>query len=82
MTQRFLLVLKDVISYLSLNFINYLCQKDFRARRNSDLILQEAVPGLCFYTQFCDRHGRIEQLYESNEQPGANLHFCARYFQA
>ena len=24
--------------------------KDFRARCNSDLILQEAVPGLCFYT--------------------------------
>ena len=36
--------------------------KDFRARRNSYLILQEVAPGLCFYTQFCDRPGRNEQL--------------------
>ena len=34
--------------------------KDFRYSRNSDLILQNAVPGLCFYTQFCDKHGRVQ----------------------
>ena len=42
--------------------------KDFQARHNSDLILQKVVPGLCFYTQFCDRPGRNEQLYGFNEQ--------------
>ena len=45
--------------------------KDFRARCNFDLILlQEAAPCLCFYTQFCDRPGRNEPLYRHPQFPG------------
>ena len=50
--------------------------KDFRHNSDLHVILQEAAPGLLFLSQLFGVLGAMSSF------TGANLRFCARYFQA